>query len=206
MTENFIFYMVCDEPNDDCVLGYCGHCPQSSAIDTLINVLEEESYAFYQWSTIKVGKSKITKLEKIVESKEDFEDRFRAQVIKIIRHHFITKQQKEFTTSMRVEQIKDRVLAVIQCDFGQNYSCVIQNAIQSYHWSPKQVTIHPFCAHDWDSKEGVPIYKTYFIISSTLKHTATTFHIFRNKMMTLFKKDFPHVSQLYSIRWYWFSI
>ena len=32
-------------------------------------------------------------------------------------------------------------------DFSENYTCIVQDAIQSYHWNAKHVTIHPFlCA------------------------------------------------------------
>ena len=33
---------------------------------------------------------------------------------------------------------------LVVCDFPQNYTFVLQDEVQSHHWSCQQATIHPF--------------------------------------------------------------
>ena len=36
---------------------------------------------------------------------------------------------------------------IVQGDFAENYSYVVQDEIQRFHWENKQATLHPFVAY-----------------------------------------------------------
>ncbi|OXA37878.1 hypothetical protein Fcan01_27325 [Folsomia candida] len=94
---------------------------------------------------------------------------------------------------------KDSATALVFVDYGQNYSFVVQDAIQSYHWNNSQATIHPFFVRLWCpnlGEEGNATYKTYFIISDERSHDASTFHTFRTMFVEKLKIDFPFITKL----------
>ena len=61
------------------------------------------------------------------------------------RHHFIAKAQSVFFQSTQETLASDTVIILL--DFTENYSFLVQNAVQGYHWENTQATLHPFCCH-----------------------------------------------------------
>jgi hypothetical protein len=83
---------------------------------------------------------------------------------------------------------------LIHLDFAENYSFVIQEEVQSYHWTNAQATIHPLCIYNRDA--GKLMMKTYCIISDYLNHDATSVNVFLSEVITDLKR---HVSELRKI-------
>ena len=59
----------------------------------------------------------------------------------LTEHHFIAKNQSEFLRVKKVSLKFDE--AVLIPDFAENYSFVVQDCAQSYHWNNAPATIHP---------------------------------------------------------------
>ena len=59
----------------------------------------------------------------------------------LLPHHFIYKHHQLFLQNCK-ENLKD-CEAVIILDLAKNYTFVVQDAIQSFHWNNAQATIHP---------------------------------------------------------------
>ena len=55
-------------------------------------------------------------------------------------------------------------------DFAENYSFVIQDAVQGFHWNNTQATIHPFVAYYYDAVRGEVCFLNFVIISDSLTH------------------------------------
>ena len=91
----------------------------------------------------------------IIESKADFIDNFSSQVVKLTRHSLTTKAQniyrKELKANMKPLDI------ILQADFAENFSYVVQDEIQSFHWENKQATLHPVVAY-------------HMLVDGTLEH------------------------------------
>ena len=51
------------------------------------------------------------------------------------------------------EEIQEGELVLVG-DFSKNYSFVVQDAVQGFHWDNSQCTIHPFVAY-YPSSDGV---------------------------------------------------
>ena len=47
--------------------------------------------------------------------------------------------------------------AVVIGDFSENYTFVIQDAVQGYHWSNDQVTLHPFVAYFRQTEDSAEV-------------------------------------------------
>ncbi|GBL91980.1 hypothetical protein AVEN_102549-1 [Araneus ventricosus] len=113
--------------------------------------------------------------------------------------NFITKQSADTVQNLRrttqrrsvsatgaqskyFSKTKDELIegtAIILANFSENYTCIMQDAIQSVHWKKEQVTIHPFLAYvkDTANDELKPI--LICVISDHLVHDSITFWTFQ---------------------------
>ena len=69
-------------------------------------------------------------------------------------------------------------------DFAENYSFVIQDAVQGFHWNNTQATIHPFVAYYYDAVRGEVCFLNFVIISDSLTHDGVAVHCFVKKLLT----------------------
>ena len=56
-------------------------------------------------------------------------------------HSYTAKAQSKYL-KMRKENLNENSLICLG-DFAENFTFVIQDEIQSYHWSKQQATLHP---------------------------------------------------------------
>jgi hypothetical protein len=79
-----------------------------------------------------------------------------------MKHHaFITRAQSTFYSDTKPDMKEGEVLVV--CDFAENYSFVVQDEIQSFHWNNEMATVHPFVAY---YKTGTIINHVNFVVIS----------------------------------------
>ncbi len=74
--------------------------------------------------------------------------------------------------------------------FAMNYTCFLQDEVQSYHWAPPQVTIHPYYAYINSSKEiSAPTHtEAIIIISPDPQHDAAAVSKYLNLCSEHLKK------------------
>ena len=60
----------------------------------------------------------------------------------LTEHHFIAKKQHEFLRIKKASLKFDDTVLILH--FAENYSFIIQDCTQSYHWNNAQSTTHPF--------------------------------------------------------------
>ena len=65
------------------------------------------------------------------------------QLSNLRAHDFIAKQQAAFLEETKANLKQGEAVG----DFSENYSFVIQGAIQGFHWNNDQATTHPFIAY-----------------------------------------------------------
>lgn len=172
-TEKIIGEILCEEATNECWLGLCSSCPRDEKIDALFTEIDEDDeISFYQWVS-----TDRTDLSLLTESATLFCDRIRSYIPKITLHCFINRQQHTFFESLK-KKLETEKAIMANVDFGQNYTFVIQDSVQSYHWSPAQATLHPFAMEyfDMDLEELTGV--IYVVISDCLEHSAATFYAF----------------------------
>ena len=81
-------------------------------------------------------------LETVVKSNDDFVEDLIDRLCRLQRHSFIATQQSTFMKEIKEGPMDGEVLVI--GDFAENYSFVLQDEIQGYHWTNSQATIHPF--------------------------------------------------------------
>lgn len=98
-------------------------------------MIDEVTYK--QWVTVDR-----CSMETIVKSTDDFIDDFLETLLKLKTHTFISNQQKECYSEIKENLTEGHV--VVNCDFAENYSFIVQDEVQSFHWTTCQATLHPF--------------------------------------------------------------
>ena len=136
---------VCDIGSEKCMMGHRKTCPgQEGLVDYLDNcdeLSDVEEISYLQWVS-----TDRTKLTSITESKADFIDNFSSQVVKLTRHSYTAKAQSLYMKELKatMNPLED---VILQGDFAENFSYVVQDEIRSFHWENKQATLHPFVAY-----------------------------------------------------------
>lgn len=73
---------------------------------------------------------------------DDFIDCFMGMLKELLLHDYTAKMQSSFMQQTK-ESLKPGVFLVL-ADFSENYSSVIQDEVQSFHWNNSSATVHPF--------------------------------------------------------------
>ena len=112
--------ILCNPPLPRCYLGECGYCPG-------IETLKEDFVVTCCAPT------------------EEFIDTFCERLELLRSHSFIASQQAAFYAeckgSLKIGEF------LVTADFSGNYSFVLQDSAQGFHWNNSQATIHPFVAY-----------------------------------------------------------
>lgn len=185
--------IMCSEATSKCQLNVCENCPGIENIkQKLINHFEEdmiENITYKQW--ISVDRCSFETVTKTV---DEFVERFCEQLIILKRHAFIAQQQSKYYTYMK-ENVKENE-AVINLDFSENYSFVVQDEAQSFHWNNDQATVHPVAVYY--NAHGEIKYKSFVLISECLNHNTVAVHLFQKRVITFLKTHIlPSIQKIY---------
>ena len=81
-------------------------------------------------------------------------------------------------------------------DFSENYTFIIQDAIQGYHWANTQATFHPYVYYL--NCEGVGlIHGSYVAISDCNIHDAVAVHLFQRHLVEFLKTNYKVTKMIY---------
>ena len=72
---------------------------------------------------------------------EDFIEEVCSHFDMLREHHFISKAQSSYQNSIKENLNENEILILL--DFAENYSFIVQDAVQGYHWNNSQATLHP---------------------------------------------------------------
>ena len=111
-------------------------------------------------------------------------------VYEVHPHHFIAKAQANHL-KMAKENLSENEL-IILLDFAENYSFVVQDVVQGFHWENSQATIHPVVAY-FRSSNGDLKHTSICVISDCLKLDQIAVHCFLTKLITLVKQKINNI-------------
>lgn len=117
---------------------------------------------------------------------EDFLKMLTDDLPSAIQHDFLAKTQASFF-KMAKNTIKEGEF-VVSLDFAENYTCQVQNAIQSQHWANIQATLHTYVIYHKvnDSVKNI----NYVLISECLQHDASAVHFYNSQLISHLKNQF----------------
>ncbi|CAH0547109.1 unnamed protein product [Brassicogethes aeneus] len=189
---DFLYKIICNPPAVDCFLNKCELCP---GIGPLKGFLEEkfeeeliDSITYKKWVSV----DRCT-METIVKNTDDFLEEFSDELLKLKSHAFIAFMQKEHYNDIKKHLKQGEIL--ITCDFAENYSFVMQDEVQSYHWNNAQATIHPFVIYF--KQEETLQNLNYVFISNCLKHNTVAFHLFLTHLIPDLKHKIPKLFKIF---------
>lgn len=190
----FVKKMVCNDPSPNCYLNKCKACPGDTAVlETLNKWLERnliEEMMYKKWTTTDRAQMSLVKT-----SSENFIHNFVICLKKFKIHNFIAKAQSSYLKQLKSE-IKPSEFIVIG-DYSENYSFIIQDAIQGCHWSNSQATIHPFVVYYRNTDQGDLEHISFCIISEYLVHDTASVHLFQKHLISYLKEKHSGMRKIY---------
>ena len=136
--------LICNDPTSLCYSFDCKKCPGVEDLKTTLKNLFEENFietiTYKKWTS-----TDRSDLETLIDTVDEFVDKFTVGISKLVTYDYIAKSQSKFLEESK--QTLGPGEFVVLADFAENFSCLIQDAIQSYHWNNTQVTIHPFVVY-----------------------------------------------------------
>lgn len=180
--------VICVEPTRDCYFKKCNFCP---GIENIVSQIEEtllenniKSLTYQQW--LNTDRSS---LETVTQEANYFLDNFKQQLNVLQTHNFIAKNQNKFLKYLKLN-LKIGEFIVIG-DFSENYTFIIQNAIQSHNWNNSQTTIHHFVIYRSDRDENsIAKFENFVIISECNEHTTEAVYLFQKRLITWLKTKY----------------
>lgn len=112
-------------------------------------------------------------------------------------HHYVSKKQAQYLRDLKATVPKHE--AIILMNFAENYSFLVQDAPQSYHWNNTQATIHPITVYyrlQEDSRNGIAV-KCCAVISDCLEHDTVNVHTFQAELLNAIKKEMPQTTKVH---------
>ncbi|KAK3909774.1 DNA polymerase IV [Frankliniella fusca] len=193
---------VCNVEDRCCMLRLCENCPTLIQIQDLIRHqiqvpegLESEEEEFLK-ETVKFRQWKTTdRTEMVVQicKRSELIEIAAKQINDLIPHNFIAFSQASYVKKSREELSENKVMVAM--DFSMNYNCLVQGAVQSYHWSPKQATVHPTVVY-FKNDNGEVVHKTIVFISEDLDHDVPIVQKFQELTVEYIKEKFPKVTEV----------
>ena len=78
-------------------------------------------------------------------------------------------------------------------DFSENYTFIIQDAIQRYHWTNTQATLHPFVYYI--NLEGVGLTHGSYVVCNI--HDAVAVHLFQRHLVEFLITNYNVTKMIY---------
>ena len=91
--------------------------------------------------------------------------------------------------------ILDNETCIILMDFLENYSFLVQDAIQSFFWQNQQATLHPFAVYHNDDNGKLKC-DCYCVISDHLLHDQTAVHCFILLVISTIRTRNPKINRI----------
>ena len=178
--------MVCDIDSAECMLGHCPNCPGADCIDQKIHLIDSE-IKYKQW--VSTDRSDLVT---ILKDNHEFLSDLKEKLVSIKKHHFIAKRQANFLQSKKLALSPSEIIII--GDFSENYTCIVQDAIQSFHWVNSQVTLHPFVVYY--KYEDILMNKTFCVISDELSHSTESFYAFQKTLINYLKTTMENLQKV----------
>lgn len=184
-TKQLIEKTICSSATEDCFYRRCIDCLEKKPSIILLEGLDVEIYDLASWSMWKKTRSRYEllhlsgTLETLLEELDDLWSAF-------LIHSFYTAKQRDYIALIK-ETSSLTTFSVIQLDFAQNFSLIIQREIQSAYYSRQQATI--FTVYVRVGNE----HRNMAIISDYLSHDTKFVFCAQQLIMDFVKREYPNI-------------
>src|SRR5258705_6956211 len=105
---------------------------RSSQVTFSRHVGSTHEVRYYQWVH-----SERTVLLETVDGSDNLIENLARKLDEMTEHHFVSKSQQRYLADLKAGLRKGH--CVVLADFSENYSVVIQDEVQGYHWTKDQI-------------------------------------------------------------------
>ena len=134
-------------------------------------------------------------LEEHEDDFDDFLDKLTSMLFELRKYHFLAKKQSEFLRVKKASLKFDE--AVLTLDFAENYSFIVQDCAQRYHWNNAQATIHPFILYYLNPKTKEISRASFSCIINHMTHNTITVYAFlKNLINNHIKTRYPFLKSI----------
>ena len=168
--------IVCDRNSKECMIHRCELCPGVAQLKAFIegellksddpdeeNDNDDTEVSFKQWTTC--DRAELINCSLPL---DEFIDDLCQKLDEITAHSFIAKAQAQYLNKLKEKLKYDEM--IILGDFAENFSFVVQDEIQGYHWNNQQCTLHPIVVYFHNTNESELQSRSICFISDDLKH------------------------------------
>ena len=192
---HFLGKLVCDITSRFCMLHRCDSCPGTESLSQYITELfssngfeEDDIVVFKQWRH-----TDRTTLDTLQEPLPSFVSKLVFQLDALATHHYISQAQTSYVSQLKGNLESNQ--CIILGDFAENYSFIIQDAVQGQHWDNSQATLHPFVVYYCDNDNDLKSISVC-VISDCMTHATSTVHAFQKAILDHLKKELPAVTKV----------
>ena len=184
--QHLLARLTCNPALEACWLGACETCSEFPSIlkEEILDVFEQldiENVSYKTWIS-----TDRTEFITVTEEVCDFVDSLIEKLDVLKTHDFIYKQQASYFNETKDNLEEGSTIAV--GDFSENFSFVIQDAVQGNHWSKDQATLHPFVCYT--NSGGYPLTIPVLFISDHLTHDTIAVYAFQKRLNNLLDEKF----------------
>ena len=180
--------MVCDINSRNCLQHVCENCPGLHGVRNVItkcfnenNIVTDEEITYIQWiSTDRTTMNKLT-------SVDEYMTLLANKAFAFCEHHF---RQSVYLRTQKENLQQWSSLSfnkIILLDFAENYSLVMQDAVQGFHWENRQATLHPLVVYH-ASPNNILEYLNTCVVSDHKLHNQSAVHAFLASALAFVKK------------------
>ena len=127
----------------------------------IISGYTEDEMHFQQWQSID------RTIVNMVMKKFEFIEFLVKKIDLLTAHSYITKLQAKYLSGLK-ENLSSSTCMVL-ADFAENYSMAVQDAVQGWHWTKQQCTIHPLVIYYKNVQEKLAVQSMVYF-SNDLEH------------------------------------
>ncbi len=129
-----------------------------------------------------------------VENSSDFLESLSKNISNLTKHYFSSKYQIEYLKKLKTNLQSQEGCSV--GDFAENYSFVVQDAAQGFHWENSQCAVlHPFVFY-WKHCDNV-CHQSYCFISESLKHSTVMVYSFLQELIPAIQEEHPTLKKIH---------
>lgn len=130
----------------------------------------------------------------VVEPLHEYLSSLSKKISSMVRHHFVAQQQSQYFKHLK-ETLPPESEAIIVGDFSENYSFIVQDAAQGFHWENSQCTVHPFVVY---YKSTIHQELSHFSVCFlSLKHNTIMVYSFISKLLTNVRSKCPQLKKVH---------
>lgn len=123
--KDFLKTVQCQPVRQECAYGLCEHCLKMNEVLALLGNIDSQEVTYKQWQ-----RTDGTELQRLTVPVQDFSNLYTRLLVGYVEHIFVKEKQKEYIKLIKSESLRTRRALLIVVDFAQNYTVVVQNAVQ----------------------------------------------------------------------------